>query len=253
MKKFYIGAMPIGGFDDVTKRTLDVIKRADYIVCELIHMVKKTIEIGQWETNAQYLEYCYDFVGNAEGARSPGEKNHGAIKDGMQEQILELVNQGKTMIYLPERGSVGIEDPGLELRDFLEANGVSVEILPGVNSVTSSLLASGLYVNAESNRAFTFQPLVDLEYDQMERFIKQYESSPNLLIFQAHDEELFDAISLMTKYYGEDRKISICMNVSLQDEIIHKSTLGEVLSNFNLDNYKDHYTTIVVDGQSIRP
>lgn len=251
MPKFYIGATPIGGVDDVTKRTLDVIKRADYIVCELIHVVKQTIEFGKWETNAEYIGYCYDFVGNSEGERSPGEKNHGEVKEGIHEEILKLVNSGKTMIYLPERGSVGIEDPGLELRDFLESNGIEVELLPGVNSVTSSMLSSGLYTTPESNRAFTFQPLVDLEYDKMELFIKQYSGSPNMLIFQVHDEEMFDAISLMVKHYGRNRKISICMNVSLSDEKIDKGTLGEILDNFNIEKYRQHYTTIVLEGQPI--
>jgi 16S rRNA (cytidine1402-2'-O)-methyltransferase len=253
MPKFYIGATPIGGLDDVTKRTLDIVKKADYIVCELIHIVKQTVELGGWETNAKYIEYCNDFVGEATGARSPGEVNHGMIREGVQEEILELVNKGKTMIYLPERGSVGIEDPGLELKDFLESHGVDVEILPGVNSITSSLISSGISATHESNRAFTFQPLVDLDYDQLEKFIKQYATSSNVLIFQVHDEEMFDAISLMEKYYGRDRAISICMNVSLMDEKIHKSTLGELLDTFNLDDYKHHYTTIVVAGQNIWP
>lgn len=252
MFKFYIGATPIGGLHDVTKRTLDVVKKADYIVCELIHTVKKTIEIGNWETNAKYIGYCEDFVGDSTGYRSPGVQNHGQIKEGIKEEILELINKGNTMIYLPERGSVGIEDPGLDLRDFLQSNGVEVEILPGVNSVTSSMAVSGLYPKNESHRAFTFQPLVDLEYEKMEYFIKQYAESPNLLVFQLHDDELFDGISLMTKYYGRERQISICMNVSLMDEKIDKGTLGQILDNFDIDKYKHHYTTIVVEGKSIR-
>jgi 16S rRNA (cytidine1402-2'-O)-methyltransferase len=251
MTKFYIGATPIGGTEDITKRTLDVIRKADYIVCELIHVVKQTIEFGKWETNAEYIGYCYDFVGDSVGDRSPGEKNHGEVKEGIHEEILKLIQSGKTMIYLPERGSVGIEDPGLELRDFLESNGVDVELLPGVNSVTSSMLSSGLYTTPESNRAFTFQPLVDLDYDRMEAFISQYSKSPNMLIFQVHDEEMFDAISLMVKHYGRDRMISICMNVSLSDETIDRRTLGQVLDTFDIGKYKHHYTTIVLEGQRI--
>ena len=253
MNKFYIGAMPIGGLTDITKRTLEVIKNADYIVCELMHIVKSTIENGKWETSAKYIEYCYDFVGTAEGYRSPGEKNHGSVKDGIQEEILKLIKDGNKMIYLPERGSVGVEDPGLELRDFLEANGVSVEILPGVDSITASMISSGLYSYPEANRGFTFQPLVDLDYTKMESFIKQYSASPNLLIFQVHDDEMLDAISLMVKHYGRERKISICMNVSLTDEKIHKTTLGQLLDNFNLEDYRHHYTTVVVDGQRVWP
>lgn len=253
MNKFYIGATPIGGVSDITKRTLDIIKVADYIVCELTHIVKQTVELGNWETKAKYIEYCNDFVGNSSGSRSPGETNHGVVKDGVQDEILKLINDGNTMIYLPERGSVGIEDPGLELRDFLEANGVDVEILPGVNSITSSLISSGISTTAKSNRAFTFQPLVDLNYEQLEVFIRQYQSSSNVLIFQVHDPEMFDAISLMSKYYGRDREISICMNVSLIDEKIDKGTLGSILDSFDIEKYKNHYTTIVVGGQELWP
>ncbi len=256
MNKFYIGATPIGGLHDVTKRTLDIVKAADYIVCELIPIVKQTIENGNWETNAEYLEYCVDFTGGSKtsGNRNSEGKSHGSMSvDGIKEKILQLVKDGKTMIYLPERGSVGIEDPGLDLKQFLEDRGIVVELLPGVDSVTSSLLSSKIFPTPESHRAWSFQPIVDLSFEQMDKFIGQYSSSPNVLIFQVHDPEMFDAISLMKKHYGTSREISICMNVSLGDEIIHKSTIGEVLENFDIKKYEQHYTTIVVAGQNIWP
>lgn len=251
MEKFYIGATPIGGVDDITKRTLDVIKEADYIVCELIHVVKTTVEQGQWETNAQYLEYCYDFVGTSSGQRDPSNKNHGMIKPEMQQQILELVKQGKKMIYLPERGSVGVEDPGIELGLFLENNGVEVEYLPGVSSVIASLVVSKIFPTNESNRAFTFQPLVDLEGEQLEKMIMEYTNSRNMFITQIHDPEMLDGLKLMMKHYGPNRRISICTDVSLSTEKVYNGTLKDIIETFDPEKYHNHYTTIVVEGLSI--
>lgn len=251
MGKFYIGATPIGGLHDVTKRTLDAIKKSDYIVCELIHIVKKTITEGKWETKegVKYIGYCVDHVGDAEGARSPELKNHGEIKDGIHEELLELINQGNTLIYLPERGSVGIEDPGLELIAFLRRNKVEIEILPGVSSVIASLVICGIWPTIESNRAWTFQPLVDLEGDRLEQTIAQYKDSYNLLLFQIHDKEMLDGLKLMEKHYGSKTQVAVCLDISLPErEEVVLTTLGDLVRNFDSKKYHERYSTIVVDG-----
>ena len=250
MNKFYIGASPIGGIHDITLRTLQVIKEADYIVCELIHTVKTTIEKGNWETNAKLIEYCVDFVGDEDGARSPHLKNHGEIKDGIQEEILELIKQGNKMIYLPERGSVGVEDPGLELMAFLKKNGVEIEVLPGVSSVIACLIVSGIWPRLESNRAWTFQPLVDLEGDKLEKTIEQYKDSYNLLICQIHDAEMLDGLKFMAKHYGRDRQVAMCIDVSLPSEKVYLTNLGYLVDNFDPQKYHNCYSTIVVDGKN---
>lgn len=249
MNKFYIGATPIGGLHDVTVRTLDIIKDADYIVCELIHVVKQTIERGGWKTNAKYLEYCVDFVGDEEGARSPHLKNHGEIKEGIQEEILKLINEGNKMIYLPERGSVGIEDPGLELMAFLKRNNVEVISLPGVSSVIASLVICGIWPKMKSNRAWTFQPLVDLEGERLEEIIEQYKDSYNLLITQIHDDKMLEGLQLMAKHYGRDRQVAICIDVSLSSEKVYLTNLGYLVDNFDPEKYHNRYSTIVVDGK----
>ena len=251
IKTFYIGASPIGGFHDVTKRTLDVVKRADYIVCELIHIVKMTIEEGEWDTNAKYISYCIDHVGDQMGDRNSEFKNHGQVKENIHEEILQLINDGNTMIYLPERGSIGIEDPGLGLISFLRDNEVNVEILPGVDSVTASLISSNIWPTQESHRAFTFQPLVDLDQVEMEKFIAQYKDSKNVLIFQLHDPEMLDGFRLMEKYYGTNTRISICQNISLQNERVTNTTIGELVKTFEPEKYYHMYTTIVVDGNHL--
>jgi 16S rRNA (cytidine1402-2'-O)-methyltransferase len=248
MKKFYIGASPIGGIDDITKRTLDVIKKADYIVCELEHVVKQTAKNGKWETNAKYIGYCVDHVGDSEGNRNSEFQNHGEIKNGIHEEILKLIKEDNLMIYLPERGSVGIEDPGGDLIQFLKENYVDVVILPGVDSVTASLISSGIWPNMESHRAFTFQPLVDLDVDGLEKIISQYKDSKNVLIFQIHDPEMLDGLKLMEKYYGKNTIIAMCQNVSLMDERIEKTTIGQLIEKFDPKLYYEKYTTIVVDG-----
>lgn len=250
MNNFYIGATPIGGVYDFTERTINIIREADYVVCELMHVVKQTINLAKISTNAQYLEYCVDFVGDEDGARSPHLKNHGMIKDGIKEEILKLVLEGKKMIYLPERGSVGVEDPGLELIEFLRRHGVNVISLPGVSSVIASLIVSGIWPKLESNRAWTFQPLVDLEGDKLEKMIEQYKDSYNLLIIQIHDAEMLDGLKLMAKHYGEGRRVAMCLDVSLPSETIYLMSLGEMINTFDPAKYHSRYSTIVVDGKN---
>lgn len=250
MPKFYVGATPIGGLHDITKRTLDIIEEADYIVCECLEIVKHTIEQGRWKTNAELIEYVYDIRGDWDPNKEWSGNTtlqHGQIKPGIQELILKLVMEGKKMIYLPERGSVGIEDPGQELMQFLKMNGVDVVSLPGVSSIIASYVIANANGPGPSHRAFTFQPLVDLNSQELEQYIKSYKDSPNALIFMVHDPEMLEALKLMQKYYGSNRKISICMNVSLDSERVVESTIGDIVNNFKEEDYFNMYTTIVVD------
>jgi len=247
---FYIGASPIGGLHDVTKRTLDIIEDGDYIVCECIEIVKHTIEQGKWKTNAELLEYVYDIRGSwnpNENWNGGSPLQHGTIKPGIQELILKLIKEGKKMIYMPERGSIGIEDPGQELMLFLQNNGVKVINLPGVSSIIASYIVANANGLGPSHRAFTFQPLVDLNKEDLEKYIKSYKNSPNALIFMVHDPEMLDALKLMEKYYGPNRKISICMNVSLDSERVIETTIGNIVESFKEEDYFNMYTTIVVD------
>lgn len=259
MYKFYIGATPIGGNDDITRRTLDIIEKADVIVCELLFMVKRTIEFGNWKTkpDVQYLEYCVDYYGNQTGKRVANRPITDVIVPGIHETILELIKQNKTMIYLPERGSIGIEDPGFGLMEFLENNGVQVVVLPGVSSVMASYVVARPNGGARNsnapymtgnNSAFTFQPLIDLDKNGIEKFIKSYRKSPNVLIFLVHDEYMLYTFETMRKYYGDDRNIMLCMDVSLPTEQIVRTNLKNIVENFDEKTYLMRFTTIVVDG-----
>lgn len=232
MREIYIAATPIGGVDDITVATLKVLKEADFIICEFIPRVTQLIIDGKWENHAESMEYGQD----------PSKYPE------IHQRILNVINDGKKVIYLPERGSVGIEDPGFSLMKFLEDNGVTLRILPGPSSVIASYQAALPMSDAVSRNAFTFQPIVDLDDEQLEAYIKSYRHSPNALIFIVHDPEMHTAIKLMAKYYGAGRRVSVCMNVSLADQKIVRTTLGVLARDFTPEEYHNKYTTIVVDG-----
>lgn len=247
MNIFYIGATPIGGDLDITKRTLAVIEEADYILCENIETTKRLMGYGEWKTkdDVQFLEYCVDL------GRSPDLKNHGMVVEGIHDLILDLVKQNKKFIYLPERGSVGIEDPGLELMKFLEQNEVKVVSLPGPSSVIAALIAARPMETQTCHRGFIFQPLGDLSESKMEHFVKLYSKLPHPVIFMVHDHEIYSLLLMIKNNYGHDKKITIGMNLSLDEERVVRSTVGEILESFSEDKYFRMYTLVVVDASNL--
>jgi 16S rRNA (cytidine1402-2'-O)-methyltransferase len=247
MHEFYIGATPIGGDLDITKRTLKIIEEADYILCENIEITKRLMGYGSWKTKegVQFLEYCVDF------GRSPDVKNHGTVVEGIHDIILNLVMQGNKFIYLPERGSVGIEDPGLELMKFLEDNNVKVINLPGPSSVIAALIAARPMEIETCYRGFIFQPLGDLPESRMEHFVKLYSQLPHPVIFMVHDHEIYNLLLMIKNHYGNSKKITIGMNLSLDEERVVRATVGEILESFSEKKYFKMYTLIVVDAANL--
>jgi len=247
METFYIGATPIGGDSDITRITLDIIADADYLLCENIETTKKLINYGNWKTkdDVQFIEYCIDF------GRGTDIKNHGTVIPGVHDEILKLVQDNKKIIYLPERGSVGIEDPGFELIEFLEQNNIKVRSLPGPSSIIAAIIAARPMQTKTSHRGFIFQPLVDLDKNKMEKFIKVHSKLPHTAIFMTHDDEMYDALCYMKKYYGPVRKVTIGMNLGTPGERIVRTTLGKVIDPFNEEIFFNMYTLIIIDAVNI--
>lgn len=233
MKEFFIASAPIGGIKDVTMATINAVESADYILAEYIPKISWFLEQWKIQNKPAILEYGQD------------NSKHGAI----HEEILSLINGGKRVVYLPEAGSIGIEDPGFALAKFLEENGVALRILPGPSSVIASYIAGLPMTDSKNRGGFSFQPIIDLDESQMEPYIESYVGHPNALIFLVHDPEMHAALKLMEKHYGPDRKLTMCMNVSLMDQRLVRTTLGEIVKNFTPEEFHKMYTTIVIDGQ----
>lgn len=121
----YVVATPIGNMRDITLRALDILKAADYVVCEDTRVTAKLLKRHQVE-HKEFIIY----------------NDHGGQK--IREKILNLLIQGKVLAFVSDAGTPLISDPGFKLVRYIKEYGQKAIPVPGASSVISALCASGL-------------------------------------------------------------------------------------------------------------
>jgi 16S rRNA (cytidine1402-2'-O)-methyltransferase len=121
---FYLVATPIGNLGDISRRALDVLRRADRIACEDTRVTRKLL--------------------SAEGIATPTTAYHDHSGPRERDRLLDAVAAGAAIAVVSDAGTPLVSDPGFKLvREAIEA-GLPVTALPGPSAPLVALLLSGL-------------------------------------------------------------------------------------------------------------
>jgi len=121
----YVAATPIGNLGDMTFRAVQILRGADYVICEDSRVTAKLLS-------------CYEIIEK----KMIVYNDHCGLE--IREKILNLLIQGTSMVLVSDAGTPLISDPGHKLIQYLRQYGRKVIPLPGASSVTAALCASGL-------------------------------------------------------------------------------------------------------------
>jgi 16S rRNA (cytidine1402-2'-O)-methyltransferase len=120
----YLVATPIGNLGDVTLRALQTLAACDVIYCEDTRVTVRLLErYAIRKPLKQYHEH------NAKTARP---------------EIIEAVQDGKSVALVSDAGTPLISDPGFKLVESFAEEGLSITALPGASAVLPALQLSAL-------------------------------------------------------------------------------------------------------------
>jgi 16S rRNA (cytidine1402-2'-O)-methyltransferase len=115
---------PIGNLEDVTLRSLTVLRDADVVACE----------------DTRHAKVLLDRYGLTVPLLSFHEHNERARATA----LIGRMRGGELVALVSDAGTPLLSDPGFSLvRDCIQA-GIPVEVLPGASAVLTALIASGL-------------------------------------------------------------------------------------------------------------
>ncbi len=120
----YLVATPIGNLEDLTLRSIRVLRECDLVAAE------DTRRTGQLLKHLEISKPMLSYFQFNEARRS--------------EQILERLAQGEKVALVSDAGSPGISDPGERVVRAALAAGFRVEAVPGACALVPALTASGL-------------------------------------------------------------------------------------------------------------
>ena len=120
----YLIATPIGNFDDMTFRSIEVLKNVDYIYCEDTRITKVLLS-------------HFDI-------KTPLRNYHIFNEKLVCDDIIKLLMNGNNIALVSDAGLPCISDPGYLLSSKAIEEGIKVVSLPGASASLTCLIASGL-------------------------------------------------------------------------------------------------------------
>ena len=122
--KLYIVSTPIGNYEDITLRALRILKECDFIICEELKEARRLLSNYKIEKELFPLN----------------EHNESESANELIQKLLE----GKTAALISDCGTPLFSDPGHLLVALALQNRIDVIPVPGVSSLLTALVGSGL-------------------------------------------------------------------------------------------------------------
>jgi 16S rRNA (cytidine1402-2'-O)-methyltransferase len=199
----YIIATPIGNFDDISLRAINLFNFVDILLCEDTRKTKKLL--SHLGINKKNLISYNDI--NAEKKRP---------------FIIKQILMNKNVGLVSDAGSPLISDPGYKLIQESYSNEIKVTHAPGPSSVLNAIILSGLPTNQ-----FYFGGFVDSKKGNKKKQFLSVKDYKMTGIWFDTCLRLKNTLETMYKVLG-NRKISIARELTKKYEEIISSDLKDI-------------------------
>lgn len=209
--KLYLVSTPIGNKDDFTVRAMNSLKRCDFVICEELKIGAKVL---------RQLNLSKDLVPLNE---------HNEV-DATDEILARIIN-GEKACLISDDGTPLIADPGNHfMKEALRRN-VEIEVVPGVTSIITALVRSGLPTDQ-----FVFAGFVSRKTENKFQDIRELSREKRTVVLLETPYRLASTLEVLCKIMP-NRKAYIGMNLTHAYETHHYGTFEELfqkLSNLEI-------------------
>jgi len=216
----YLVATPIGNLSDISERAKKVLSEVDFIAAEDTR-------------NSMKLLNCY-------GIRKEliSYFEHNKAKSG--EKIIERLLQGESCALITDAGMPAISDPGEDVARLARDNGIKVTVIPGACAAVCALALSGL-----STKRFAFEGFLPAVKGERRKRLEEVRTDKHTLIFYEAPHKLKATLADMAQIFGNDRKISICRELTKLNEEVTLTTIIDAVNYYNEHEPRGEYVLII--------
>jgi len=202
----YLVATPIGNLGDISRRALDVLRRADRIACEDTRVTRKLL--------------------SAEGIATPMIAYHDHSGAHDRRRLLDAVAGGQAIALVSDAGTPLVSDPGFKLVREAIAEGLPVTALPGPSAPLVALLLSGL----PSDRFF-FGGFLPAKTAARRTALQPLAGLDASLIFFEGPQRLAASLADMAAVLG-NRAAAVARELTKLHEEVRRGSLGDLAAHY---------------------
>ena len=223
MARLILIPTPIGNLEDITLRSIRILGSADVIFSEDTRVTKRLL------AHLNITNTIFSF--------------HSQNEHRLLDRVIEKIQEVETAVLVSDAGTPGISDPGfLLVRACIEAN-IPVECLPGPTAFVPALVASGLPCDK-----FVFEGFLPHKKGRQTRLILLSQESRTIILYES-PHRLVKCLGQIVEYFGADRKICVCREISKFFEEFARGTAEDVLAHFQQKEVKGEIVIIVGGSQ----
>ena len=220
--KLYLCPTPIGNLEDITLRTLRVLREVDIVAAEDTR--RSLTLLNHFEIKKPMISY---FEHN--------KRERGEI-------IVERILAGESCALVTDAGTPAISDPGEDIVALCAERGVPVTSIPGACAAVTALSVSGLPTGR-----FVFEGFITtVKNDRRERLLELATEKRTMILYEA-PHKLKATLADMAEIFGVDRKISLCRELTKLNEEIARLSLGEAVKYYENNEPRGEYV-LVIEG-----
>jgi 16S rRNA (cytidine1402-2'-O)-methyltransferase len=202
MSKLYLIPTPIGNLGDITFRAVETLKAVDLVLAE--DSRKSGILL-------KHLEI-----------KKPIKSFHKFNEHAALQNVIDVLQSGRTIGMISDAGTPGISDPGfLLIRECLR-NNIDIECLPGATAFIPALINSGLPCER-----FVFEGFLPQKKGRQKR-LKELASEKRTMIFYESPFRLTKTLMQFSEYFSPVRPASVSRELSKIHEETIRGSLHEI-------------------------
>ena len=219
----YIVSTPIGNLDDITLRTIDILTRSDYILCEDTRVSKNLLE--KYKIKSKLIS------------------NHKFNEKKNLPKIIEILKNNFIVSLISDAGTPALSDPGAILINECIVNKIRVFPIPGASAVSSAVSISGF------SEKFFFYGFFPEKNNLIKEDLNILSNLDSSIVFFISPKKFNKSVKIIKKYFSS-RKILICREMTKFYEEYLRTDV-DIIEPFK-DNPKGELTLVISEKEKIK-
>ena len=218
----YLVGTPIGNLADITERAKKVLSEVSFVAAEDTRNSAKLLScLGIHRELVSYFEHN---------------------KKASGERIVARLLGGESCALVTDAGMPAISDPGEDIVRLCAEAGIKVMVVPGACAAVSALALSGLPTGR-----FVFEGFLSAVKGERRARLEELKTEKRTLIIYEAPHKLKSTLADMASAFGEERRISLCRELTKLNEDVMRTTLGEAMQYYENNAPRGEYV-LVIDG-----
>ncbi len=216
----YIIPTPIGNLEDITIRTLNILKKLDVLYCEDKRVTQKLL--NRYEIKVTTKSY------------------HEHNKERANDEMKSDLDQGLVVGLVSDAGMPGISDPGYEIIAELTKNtDYNVVVLPGASAFLVSIIRANF-----PNNEFKYYGFLGTNKRQKRDKLEQLCYGNETGVFYESPHKLLSTLKELIAI-SPKVNLTVCRELTKLNEEYITGTAEEIFNHFSINPIKGEFVIVV--------